>query len=183
MMDDAVKKLDEFIKNTHEYYNLKRGRLVFEEIDFNELVADTSALFRIAGRMENVKFTSKVHQTEPFVSDAITIKIVLNNLLSNAFKFQRKNAADKFVDVNVEVNKDKATIIVKDNGIGIHENHINNIFGMFYRATSEQPGSGFGLYNVKDGLNRLNGTIEVSSAINEGTTFKVIIPGRANGTN
>jgi signal transduction histidine kinase len=183
MMDSAVKKLDEFIRNTHEYYNLKRGKLVFEDIDFNSVIADTTAIFRIAGRMDNVRFTSHVSQNDPFMSDEISIKIVLNNLLSNAFKFQRKKAADKFVDVDIEVKEDNAVILVKDNGIGIQENHINNIFTMFYRATSEETGSGFGLYNVKDALSKLNGTIEVDSVFNEGTTFKVIIPGKANGTN
>lgn len=182
MMDDAVKRLDEFIKNTHEYYNLKRGRIVYEEIDFNSLVNDTAAMFRIAGRMENIRFTSKVVQTEPFVSDSISIKIILNNLLSNAFKFQRKNADDKFVEVSVEANGDNAVIVVKDNGIGIHENHINNIFTMFYRATTEEPGSGFGLYNVKDALNKLKGKIEVHSVPNEGTSFTVTIPGKSNVT-
>jgi len=183
MMDDAVKKLDEFIKNTHEYYNLKRGKLVFEDINFNTIISDTAVLFRIAGRMDNVHFTSKVTQNETFVSDAITIKIILNNLLSNAFKFQRRAATDKYVDVNIEVSNNKAILIVKDNGIGIHDTHISNIFTMFYRATSEEPGSGFGLYNVKDALNKLSGTIEVNSVINEGTTFTVTIPGRANGAN
>jgi two-component system, sensor histidine kinase and response regulator len=180
MMDTAVKKLDEFVTNTHEYYNLKRGRIVYEPIDFSKVVADTAALFRIAGRMENVRFTSTVVQNEPFVSDEISIKIVLNNLLSNSFKYQRKNAVDKFVDVNIEVANDNATIIVKDNGIGIHESHINNIFTMFYRATTEEPGSGFGLFNVKDAINKLKGNIEVTSVVNEGTTFKVTIPGKAN---
>jgi len=183
MMDVAVKKLDEFIKNTHEYYNLKRGRLVFEQIDFNHIVHDTVALFRIAGRMEHVRFISKVVQNEPFLSDGISIKIILNNLFSNAFKFQRKNTPDKYVDVSVEVANNTATIFVKDNGMGIHESHINNIFAMFYRATSEVPGSGFGLYNVKDALNKLGGTIEVTSVYNEWTNFKVIIPGKANGAN
>ncbi len=180
MMDDAVKKLDEFIKSTHEYYNLKRGELIFEQIDFNNILSDTAAMFRIAGRMENIRFTDKVIQNATFVSDTISIKIILNNLFSNAFKFQRKKAADKFVDVSIEVINNKAIIIVKDNGIGIHDSHINNIFTMFYRATSEEPGSGFGLYNVKDALNKLKGSIEVSSVVNEGTTFKVTIPGKAN---
>jgi len=183
MMDDAIKKLDEFIKNTHEYYNLKRGRLEFGEIDFNNIVNATAALFRIAGKMDNIRFSAKVDQNEVFLSDEISIKIILNNLFSNAFKFQRKNAQDKFVEVDVIVKNNKAEISVKDNGIGIHEDHISNIFTMFYRATSEESGSGFGLYNAKDALNKLNGTIEVTSAINEGTTFKVIIPGIANGTN
>jgi len=182
MMDSAVKKLDEFIKNTHEYYNLKRGKIVYEEIDFAKIVNDTAALFRIAGRMDNIRFTSNVIQNEPFMSDEISIQIILNNLFSNAFKFQRRNADDKFVDINVEVINDNAVIIVKDNGIGIHESHISNIFTMFYRATSEEPGSGFGLYNVKDALSKLKGTIEVSSEINEGTTFKVVIPGKTNVT-
>jgi len=183
MMDAAVKKLDEFIKNTHEYYNLKRGKLVFEEIDFNNIIADTTAIFRIAGRMDNVRYTAHVSQNDVFLSDEISIKIILNNLLSNAFKFQRKTASDKFVDVDIKVENDSAIILVKDNGIGIHESHINNIFTMFYRATSEESGSGFGLYNVKDALTKLNGIIEVDSVVNEGTTFKVTIPGKANGTN
>lgn len=183
MMDAAVRKLDEFVRNTHEYYNLKRGKLEFEELDFNIIINDMVAMFRIAGTMDNINFTYKVSQAGPFISDGMTIRIILNNLLSNAFKFQRRSEPEKMVDISVDATPERALIEVKDNGIGIHENHINNIFAMFYRATSEEPGSGFGLYNVKDALNKLNGTIEVISKVNEGTTFKVIIPGRANGTN
>lgn len=182
MMDSAVKKLDEFIKNMHEYYNLKRNLIISEPIDFNKVVKDIAAFFQIGGRIDRVRFSYKVLQNEVFLSDEIAIKIVLNNLLSNAFKYQRKNADDKYVDVHIEVCDNNAIIFVKDNGIGIDENHIDKIFEMFYRATSEETGSGFGLYNAKDALNKLNGNIEVSSKINEGTTFKVTIPGKENGT-
>jgi len=44
---------------------------------------------------------------------------------------------------------------------------------MFFRATSQDVGSGFGLYNVKDALLKLNGEIKVDSVVNEGTTFTV----------
>ena len=182
MMTLSLRKLDEFITNIHEYYNLKRGKMVFEEIDFNKLVDETAGMFLVAGKIENIKFKLGISQSAPFFSDVISIKIVLTNLLSNAFKYQRKNVTDKFVEVNIEVDNSNATIFVKDNGIGIHEDHISNIFDMFYRATSEETGSGFGLYNVKDALNKLNGTIEVASSVNEGTAFKVMIPGKANGT-
>lgn len=181
MMDVAVKKLDEFIKNTHEYYNLKRGKLSIEHISFSDLVGDLTDLFRIAKTMDHVNFESNVIQSEPFLSDKVSLNIILNNLLSNAFKYQRRNSGEKFVRLDIEVLNNSAIIIVKDNGIGIHSDHINNIFAMFYRGTSEETGSGFGLYNVKDALNKLNGTIEVSSVVNEGTTFKVIIPGNKNG--
>lgn len=181
MMDMSIKKLDEFITNIHEYYNLKRGELIYVNTDFNTILNDTAALFKLAGNVDHIKFTAEVKQEEPFISDQVSIKIILTNLLSNAFKYQQRGNDNKFVDVNIEVNKGIATIFVKDNGIGIHEDHIKNIFDMFYRATSEEAGSGFGLYNVKDALNKLNGEIEVSSKENEGTTFKVTIPDKANG--
>jgi signal transduction histidine kinase len=181
MMSEAVTKLDEYIKNTHEYYKLKRGQLLFSEINLDVLLADIAALFKIAGLNNNIQFTSKVIQSKPFYSDEISIKMILNNLLSNAFNYQRKNAREKSVDVVMEVVENDLIITVKDNGIGIHENHIKNIFEMFYRATSEETGSGLGLYNVKDALNRLEGTIEVQSEIDKGTTFTVTIPGKAHG--
>ena len=182
MMTIALKKLDEFITNIHEYYNIKRGKLLFEEVNFRNLVNETAGMFLVAGKIEQIQFRLNVIQDIPFYSDIISIKIVLTNLLSNAFKYQRKNATEKFVEVNIEVDNLNATIFVKDNGIGIHEDHVNNIFDMFYRATSEESGSGFGLFNVKDALGKINGVIEVESVINEGTTFKVIIPAKANGT-
>lgn len=181
MMDDAVKKLDEFITNTHEYYKLKKGQLIFEEIDFNKLISDATSIFRVAGRMDNIEFTAQVKQEEKFISDEVSIKIILNNLFSNAFKFQKKHAIDKFVAVDIKVINGNAEILVRDNGIGIDDNHVDNIFDMFYRATAEEPGSGFGLYNLKDALEKLNGTIKVQSKINEGTLFIVTIPSGSNG--
>lgn len=183
LMSESVKKLDEYIRSTHEYYKFKRGALHFEEINFNKVLNDIAALFRIAGHTKNISFTTEVVQNEPFYSDEMSIKMILNNLVSNAYNYQRKDASDKFVNVSIKVIDDNAEIIVKDNGIGIHESHVSNIFTMFYRATSEENGSGLGLYNVKDALEKLNGTIEVSSVVNSGSVFKVIIPGKAHGPN
>ena len=182
MMSSALYKLDDYIRSLHEYYSLKRGQLDFEAIEFKTLVDDVAALFRIAGSMEQIAFTVEVDQQTPFFSDAVSLKIILNNLLSNAFKYQRKEANNKSVDVKIVVENGNTTIFVKDNGIGIPGEHMENIFTMFFRATSQDIGSGFGLYNVKDALNKLDGTIEVESILNEGTTFKITIPGRIHGS-
>jgi hypothetical protein len=178
MMESAVRKLDEFIKNTHEYYALKSSSLVMEQIDFNKVLKDVSELFRIGGKLDNIRFSYSVAQHATFLSDEIAIKIILNNLLSNAFKYQRREAEDKFVDIQVTVADNTAVITVKDNGIGIPADQIEHIFTMFYRATSQESGSGFGLYNVKDALSKLKGTIEVTSKVDEGTIFKVVLPGK-----
>jgi two-component system sensor histidine kinase/response regulator len=78
--------------------------------------------------------------------------------------------------VTVVVEKSIATIQVKDTGIGILGSHVGEIFNLFYRSNSLEVGSGFGLYNVKSALMKLNGQIEVQSVLHQGTTFKVIIP-------
>ncbi|MEJ7766700.1 MAG: hybrid sensor histidine kinase/response regulator [Chitinophagaceae bacterium] len=178
MMEESVKNLDSYIQNIHDYHNVKRGELHIEEIDFNEIVKEQEEIFKLTSRLKNIKLAINVVQHEPFRCDKISLKMILNNLLSNAFKFQTKDNKDKCVDLNIQVATGTAIIYVKDNGIGIHSNDIGEIFNMFYRATTEQNGAGFGLYNVKDALIKLNGEITVQSELGEGSVFKVSIPNK-----
>ncbi|MBS1772398.1 MAG: hybrid sensor histidine kinase/response regulator [Bacteroidetes bacterium] len=178
MMENAILKLDNYIQNLHDYYSIRRGEVEITEINFEDVVKDLSDIYEVTSKMNNVKFDKSVNQGEPFRSDDVSIKIILNNLLSNAFKYQKKDNSDKRVDLNVTVNKGVAVLTVKDNGIGIPENSVSQIFNMFYRATTEEVGSGFGLYNVKDALGKLGGNIEVTSSGSEGTTFTVTIPNK-----
>jgi signal transduction histidine kinase len=179
MMEKAMIKLDNYIQNLHDYYNIRRGELNIAEVKFDEVVKDMKDMFDLSSKVDNIHFHSDVVQNEAFRSDEVSIKIILNNLLSNAFKYQKKDKnEEKHVYLNIEINKGIATIRVKDNGIGIPESSISHIFNMFYRAAHHEFGSGFGLYNVKDALAKINGSIEVESKENEGTTFKVTIPGK-----
>ncbi len=178
MMDKSVQKLDTFIQSIHDYYNLNRGQMKISDVKFDDLVADLKDIYDITGKTNNTAFEVKVDQQENFRSDEMSLRIILNNLLSNAFKYQRKNRDNKFVKLDIEVSNGKASISVHDNGIGIDEANVNKIFNMFYRATSEEMGSGFGLYNVKDAINKLGGEISVDTRLGEGSTFKVIIPSK-----
>ena len=175
MMQDSVRNLDGFIQSTHDYYNLKRGELKIEEIDFNELIKIEENSLKSISVEKNVRFETKVEQKEAFRCDKASMNIILHNLLSNAFKYQRTENDDRFVELDIKVATGMATICIKDNGIGIPENHIDEIFDMFYRSSSEETGSGLGLYNVKDALIKLNGEIEVDSEVAVGSTFKVKI--------
>lgn len=175
MMESAMIKLDNYIQNIHDYYNLRRGEIKIEDVKFENIVTDLHDIYEITSKTSNTAFTTNVIQNETFRSDEVSLKIILNNLLSNAFKYQNRNNTNKFVSLDIIVNRGEAVITVTDNGIGIPEKSISQIFNMFYRATSEELGSGFGLYNVKDALAKLNGKIEVESKENEGTTFKVVI--------
>ncbi|MEJ7736491.1 MAG: hybrid sensor histidine kinase/response regulator [Chitinophagaceae bacterium] len=178
MMEDSVNNLDNYIQNIHDYYSLKRGNLQIEEINFEEIVRELKDNISQTHDTGKVNFSYSVRQHEPFRSDKLSIKIILNNLLSNAYKYQDKKNDHKTVDLSIHVATGIATINIKDNGIGIQLIHVNDIFNMYFRASTEALGSGFGLYNVKDALLKLNGKIDVNSIIGKGSDFKVVIPNK-----
>ena len=176
LMGKSVKKMDAYVISMHDYYSLQRGELKITAIDFNELIQDLKELYSVQAKMNQVSFEVQCDQNGIFRSDIAPIKLIINNLLSNAFKYQDKNRENKYVELAIAVRMGVATISVKDNGIGILEGHQNEIFNLFYRSNSSEVGSGFGLYNLKSALLKLNGTIVVDSVLHEGTTFKITIP-------
>jgi two-component system, sensor histidine kinase and response regulator len=176
LMEKSLKKLDTYILSMHDYYSLQRGELKVSEIDFKKLIDELKDIYVVLSKTNGIEFNISIRQDEVFRSDIMPLKLIFNNLLSNAFKYQDKTRADKKVEVIIEVEKTIATIYIKDTGIGILGSHIGEIFNLFYRANSQEVGSGFGLYNVKSALLKLNGQIEVNSVMHRGTTFKVTIP-------
>jgi signal transduction histidine kinase len=73
------------------------------------------------------------------------------------------------------VGSSHATIIISDNGEGIDEEQQPKIFSMFYRGTTRSTGSGLGLYLVKETVEKLGGSITLSSKLGHGTTFTVVL--------
>lgn len=178
MIENAMLQLDGYIQNLHEHYSIRRGELHFTEINFEDIIQDMSAIYDTIAKLKKIQFNKTISGNGLFRSDVTSLKIIINNLLSNAFKYQRKDSQDKMVNFDVNVRADQAIITVSDNGIGIPAGSLNEVFTMFFRATHEEFGTGFGLYNVKDILNKLGGKIEVESKENQGTVFRVTIPGK-----
>ena len=109
------------------------------------------------------------------ISDEKLLRQILLNLFSNAVKY---TPADKEINIEVSVMKDKIVIEVRDEGIGIPQNDLNNIFEPFARGTNvgKTKGSGLGLSIAKHAIELLKGKIKVDSKINEGTVFSVTLP-------
>lgn len=107
--------------------------------------------------------------------DKQLLKNVLINLLSNASKFSPENSVIK---VEVAVADNQLQIVVQDNGIGISREDLQHLFERFFRAKNAAniQGTGLGLHIVVKYLDLMNGTIDVESELNEGTTFTVRIP-------
>lgn len=178
MMEKSIHRMDDFIQSMHSYYSLRRGELQIEEIDFEQLSTSLHELYDVSSKTAGTRLEIEVDKQGSFKSDMLSLEIIFNNLLSNAFKFQRREEVSKFVSLKINVKENIAEFVVEDNGIGIAKDYLPDIFNMFYRASTESPGTGFGLYNVKDALRKLNGEINVESTEGVGTKFTVSIPSK-----
>jgi signal transduction histidine kinase len=111
-----------------------------------------------------------------FYNDSIRIFEIFRNMISNAIKYQDPEKKKSLLSITIDVTPDAANLVIEDNGVGIEEEHLPKIYTMFYRASEKSDGSGIGLYIVHQALQKINGTIKVTSELNQGTTFSISIP-------
>jgi len=113
----------------------------------------------------------------PIVNDKLSLEQIFGNLLDNAVKYRSKHRPLR-IDVRAGVAPgDRISIEVTDNGRGISDQDRERVFELFRRAgVQDEPGEGIGLAYVQTVVRNLGGEITVTSALDEGTTFRVILP-------
>lgn len=173
LIETCSNKLDYYIQKTLQYYKNSKNIPDHSEIDFNRLVYELIELHSYADK--DTTFNVQVNQNIKFIGDAFRVEVILGNLISNAIKYQKTNEPNKTVNIEINVTESEACININDNGMGILKEHLEKIFTQFFKSKMHH-GSGLGLFIVKEALNRINGTISVSSNIENGTTFKITIP-------
>jgi len=183
MMLKSVKKLDDFIYQIIQYSRNSRVEVKVQAIDFQAVLASIFDDLKYMANGTKVKRHIAITIDTPFFSDEFRLNVILNNLISNAFRYTNPNTEQPFVKVLIHVSTEKAHIEISDNGIGIKAEHVANIFKMFYRASDSNTGSGIGLYILKEALDVLKGKIHVDSVEEQGTTFTLEIPNLGNRKN
>jgi PAS domain S-box-containing protein len=176
MIRDSIQRLDEFIKAILTYSRNTRMDVQLEQINFAEIIESMQKNLRSMNGSTRLKLTYSIHGEETFYSDSLRIGIILNNLYSNAIKYQDYQKDHSFCNINVNVLTDSAEITVVDNGIGIPPDLLDKVFDMFYRAHDISKGSGLGLYIARETVMKLRGSIAVDSVFKEHATFKVVLP-------
>jgi signal transduction histidine kinase len=175
MIHKSTIQQDLFIKEILDQSRNSRLEIKREEILFQPLIDETFNQLRYAtNAVQSVEKVIKINQEQPFFSDRWRLKVILNNLISNAIRY--RNGRDPVIRVNVYITNDAATLAIEDNGKGIEKDHLPNIYKMFYRATDDGAGSGLGLYIVKEAIEKLNGNIDIESEVGKGTRVKLQIP-------
>jgi signal transduction histidine kinase/ligand-binding sensor domain-containing protein len=177
MMERSVRKLEEFIKDVVSFSRTTRMPVRFSTCYFTEIVEGLLHDHQYSPNFDKINFIISDGTGQPMTTDVTRIKIILNNLISNAIKFQRYHGPVKpFVKISLARNHSHYILSVQDNGTGIEEKHLKHIFEMFYRASEQSQGSGLGLYILNESVAKLNGTVEAHSILGDGTTFIISLP-------
>ena len=122
---------------------------------------------------EEICFSSKIElEGVTFLGDPIQIQQLMRNLLKNAFQACEANDV---IFLHTYVQDDTLIISIEDTGCGMTEEQLPTIFNTFVTYTKKR-GAGIGLPLCKQIIEAHHGTIEVSSVINEGSTFRISFP-------
>lgn len=170
-------RMQNIIEDILELSRLEQPRVTLSPklIDVDSIVKDTVELFE---PLAKDKYLSMVYQTKvskELMLDYATVKTILNNLVSNAIKYSNSGV----ISIKAFNDKDKLTLIVQDEGIGISKDDIPLIYDRFFqvdRSRSKKLGTGLGLSIVKRMVELNNGSISVESDQGIGSVFTVVLP-------
>lgn len=157
-------------------------RLNYERINIRECIGNCVAQFMSKAEPEKKNFKVVYDiRDEVILGDNLRISQIVNNLLSNAFKFTGKGDTVSITLSQVErENFSQYIIKVSDTGIGMSEEFLMKLFIPYARETmfsaDNIEGTGLGLPITKNIITQMSGEISVESRLNEGTTFTVTLP-------
>jgi two-component system CheB/CheR fusion protein len=200
-LDGLLKNLDKQLNNENQNVNFILDLMKTTIEKFKSTINDLTDISRIQrNKQEDIKWIDLAELTEDIfvnIRDMIVsskadvqtdfsacekvkfskrnLYSILFNLMSNAIKY-RSPERNPEVIVRAEPSGNYVLLTVEDNGLGISERHLNNLFTMFKRFHDHVDGSGVGLYIVKRIIENAGGRIEVKSQVGKGTTFYVYLP-------
>ena len=148
-----------------------------QEFLLNDVIREVLDQYQKAADVKNLSVVLDIDTEIDMFSDIKRVSQSIQNIISNAVKYTEKGK----VVVNVISNRNRVSISVKDTGIGIAEDQIDNCFQAFERLPThlkiKSGGAGLGLYLTRKlVVDLLQGDIEVESRLGVGTTFQIHLP-------
>lgn len=167
----------QLLNNLLDVYLLNEANERRKDVPFNlhEMLERTATGFSHMANNKGIRFVSDFKNTEVrLYGDAVRIEQIMDNLLANAVKFTESGT----ISFHVRYHDGKLTLEIEDTGSGMTEDTLSRIFRPFERQASAANADGHGLgLSITQGLVKLlDGNIEVTSSIEQGSTFRVTLP-------
>jgi PAS domain S-box-containing protein len=169
-MRGASQKMGDLIDGLLKLSRLTRNEMHYESVDLSALALE------ITSRMQETEPGRKaVFDIKPGLKtagDAQMLRVMMENLLSNAWKFTSK-VPEAHIQFGSNIRGGEETFFIKDNGAGFDMTYRDKLFGAFQRLhnNADFPGTGIGLATVMRIINRHGGSIRAEGAVGQGATF------------
>ena len=169
----------EMLRLTNDLLDLSKiesGKIIinYEPIPLINMFEEVAQSLKPIWEKKKIKVSTKIDDSITTIfADSIRIKQVIFNLFENAVKFTGEKGQIKIEakDLGKQIQ-----ITIKDSGIGIKKEELENIFNKFAKRQAGFRGTGLGLYIAKSFIEAHNGSIEVESEPGKGSIFKISLP-------
>ena len=157
--------------------NSSKNEFNFEELNLNEIINSVLKNNELLLKRNNIETKINIPNDVNIKLDKLRFEELLNNLINNSVKYTKESGK---IEIDTKTNEDYVTISIKDNGIGMSENQLKNMFDEFYKADESRhdfDSSGLGLSISKKIVEKHGGKIWAESdGLGKGSTFYFTIP-------
>ncbi len=163
-------RMGQLIDDLLDLSRLTRTELNREEINLSDLVSDIAGELQRHDRERAVEFV--IEDGLWVCADSHLMRVALQNLVNNAWKYTSKQAVARIEFVSTRDNN-RTVYVIRDNGVGFDMNYVHKLFGAFQRlhSAAEFEGNGIGLATVQRVIHQHGGIIWAQGAVNEGASF------------
>ncbi|TAG31166.1 MAG: sensor histidine kinase [Sphingobacteriia bacterium] len=173
-----VKKVVEMLDELLMWSRAQTGEIQvnLQPIDLTKIITDTVEILNQSAVNKKITITTDIH-SQLIWGDKNMTAFIIRNIISNAIKFTHENGN---ILINTKRNKINAFVTIKDSGVGLSPENLGKLFqgntSFSTFGTAEEKGIGLGLVLCKDFLDKQNGSIEIDSAPESGTTVNLLFP-------
>ncbi|BDY12456.1 hypothetical protein HCR_07680 [Hydrogenimonas cancrithermarum] len=162
-IEKAGENLGELYEDLDYFIKKEIGSVERERFDLADIVAGSIA------KVDDIKGDISIqydNRSVPIVADRRGCQKAVDNLISNAIKYNRPGGS-------VKISYEKGWLVIEDSGIGMDETALFHIFDRYYQSDLNASGYGIGLHIVKTFCDEHGIEIKISSKVGEGTTFRL----------
>jgi light-regulated signal transduction histidine kinase (bacteriophytochrome) len=176
----ASQRMGQLIDDLLSLSSLTRDKMRSDKVDLSLTAEIIATGLKTSQPERQVQF--KIAPGLEGIGDKNLLRIVLTNLLNNAWKFTSKRPTAT-IEVGMQQIKSDKVYFVRDDGVGFDMAYVDKLFGAFKRLhnSEEFPGSGIGLAMVQRIVRLHGGVIWAKSEVNQGATFYFTLVPSANG--
>lgn len=174
LINNTVNDLDRMLKKLIAISMCYREDLEREPVNIASFVEECIDTLIQQSSVRDAQIVRNYQSERTITSNPYLLRIIINSILENSFHFGGRSVN---IVITTKLKGDKnLSLIIQDNGPGIEEQYMHQIFEMFFRANERSSGNGLGLYLAKAGMATLGGCVTLSSKVGEGTTVELVFP-------